>query len=389
MTIPTNTLPVADRSASRVINQKAIIDMIYSTDEISKAQLAKELSISKPAVSSNVADLISIGLVEEIGEGEATKSGGRKPMMLRFNENYSYIGALDVSLQEPVCAVSDLKYNLVGTRKIHIEATASAEDKRQCVLDTFTRILAPMHLSPGDLGIIVISQPGIIKEETNEYFSNERHHIWTEIGLKEYLQNELDIPVLVRNDVNMAAMGELHFGLEDRVSDLFYVSCGVGLGAGIVINGKLHEGLNGAAGEIGALQTNDGRRSENVIAIGGLIEKVASILDDFGGHEEINFQYIVKQAKANNSIVNTVIFETGVALGRTIHNCCAVLDIPTVVFGGEYLELGQALFDGMDKALERTSVIHPKVRPSLLRQTAGIYGCFVIGKEKIIEGLIR
>ena len=321
MSLPSNPLHVADRSVSRVINQKAIIDKIYCADGISKAQIAKELGISKPAVTSNVADLIAIGLVEEVGEGEAAKSGGRKPMILRFNESHSYIGALDLSLSEPVCAVCDLKYNMIGVRKILIGQKSSADERKQCVIDTFTGILADKGLPPGRLGIIVISQPGIIEAATGAHYANERHHGWTEIGLGRYLQNELGIPVHVRNDVNMAAMGEVHFGMEENPCDLFYVSCGIGLGAGLVLGGKLHEGGSGAAGEIGEVQMSDGSKAEDVIAMSGLIERVTAISNGAGRPDEVSFQYIVEKANENDPAVNRAIFETGIDLGRIIYNC--------------------------------------------------------------------
>ena len=377
-------LSVADRSVSRVINRAAIVDKIYQCAGISKAQLAKELGISKPAVSSHVASLISVGLVEEIGEGEAAKNGGRKPKMLYFNATHRYVGALDLSLREPVCAVGDLRYNIVGLRKIKLGKAATAAQRKQGVLDAFSEILDAKGLSPDCLGMIIISQPGIITNGAGEYYSSKRHHAWTKIGLKRYLCEEMQIPVAVFNDMNMAAIGEMHFGLDRRLNDLIYLSSGVGLGAGIVMDGALYEGKRRAAGEIGWTLMDDGRTAEDALAMDGLIKKVEGL----GRGGEITFPYIVKMAKAGDGEIRQIVYETGREFGKLISGYCAVLDIPTVIFGGEYLQLGQSLFDGLNDVLIEAPVFCPTVLPSRLKQIAGIFGGFVVGKDRIIQSLL-
>lgn len=379
---------MADRSASRVINQKAIIDKIYQNNGISKAQLAKELGISKPAVSDNVANLISIGMVQEKGEGKAAKAGGRKPVMLYFNETHRYVGALDLSFQEPVCAVCDLKYHIMGLKEISVSKSASPDERRKCIGQAFLDIFKERGLSLEKLGMVIISHPGIIEEEVDEHYSEKRHHAWTEIGLKQYLQQELNVPVSIKNDVNLAAMGEVHFGLDKRTQDLVYVTCGVGLGAGIVINGELYEGTKRAAGEIGASLLSDGRRAEDAVAMDGFIRRVEQFYAESGVPKAFTFDRIAALAKKDDVLVGKAIYETGRELGRLIFNCCVVLDIPTVVFGGEYLKLGKKLFQGIEDVLQTTSVYRPEVIPSMLTPMAGLYGGFVLGTDKIIQSFL-
>lgn len=383
-----NVFQVADRSLSRIINQRAIINNIYQFDGISRAQLAKDLGISKPTVTSNVERLIEIGLVEERGEGEATKKGGRKPVMLYFNKDHRYVGALDLSYRQPVCAISDLKNNIIGLKKIEVLEDASAELRREQVKHTFLEILQEHDIDLGKLDIIVISQPGIIEKDEKRHYSGTVHHVWTEIDLKSYLTKQLDVHVSLRNDVNMAAIGEFNFDCDVKIENLIYVSCGIGLGAGIIIDRKLYEGESNAAGEIGSLVMGDGQDYEGQIAMHGLIKRIEQKYEECGQPKKLTFTDVITLSKQKDVVVNEAIYEIGRLLGFILYNCCVVLNINTVKFGGDYLDLGDKLFEGIEDALKTRDIFKPKVMPSGLKQIAGIFGCFVVGRDKLIDKYI-
>jgi len=380
----------AGRSTSRIINQKAIADAIYHcVDGIPKVMLAKKLGLSKPAVSKNVADLISMGLVEEKGEGEAGKTGGRKPLMLRFNHTYRYIGALDFSLKEPVCAIGDLYHNIIKLEKIHLGLDASANDKKQAVAQAFLSMLSQLGIPAEKLGIIVISHPGILSEGNEVRYVITQYQSWTGIGLKAYLEQNFKTRVLLENNVRLSAIGEMNAG--KNLQDLIYVDCGIGLGSSVIVNGELYDGTNRAAGEIGAFMLKDGQRAEEVLAMEGLLSRIAQLYKESGrGETSFNFKKIIELSKSGDKEVNQAIQETGRELGRIIYNCSILLDIPTVIFGGDYLRLGDVLFNAMEEmAAQFFLPFRPQIIRSSLMATAGIYGGFVIGKEKIIAERLK
>ena len=379
----------AGRSTSRVINQRAIVDMIYQERGISKAQLAKRLGISKPAVTSNVEDLISIGLVLEKGEGESTASGGRKPVLLYFNQAHSYIGALDLSFPTPVCTICDLKFNIIGMEKIPLDSADSLDEQKQCIKQAFIKILLDAGVPLEELGIVIISQPGVSKDGTNTDFIGSRHRAWVEMGLRSFLEQELSAPVMIKNDVNLAAVGEVNFGTERRLQNLIYVSCGIGLGAGLIIQGELYEGSKHAAGEIGYMLRSDGGYVENGVTKDILIQRVEKLYAENGKQEKITFPFIVEKLKSGDALIEQVVFEIGRELGRIIQNCCILLDISTVIFGGEYLELGPTLFDSIRDFMKETTIFRHVFIPSSLKDAASLYGGFVVGKETLISSLIQ
>lgn len=380
--------PVADRSASRMINQRAILDKIYQENGISKAKLAKDLGISKPAVASNVANLILTGLVQEKGTGEASVSGGRKPVMLFFNPSYCYIGVVDLSLQTPVCVVFDMGCRMIGMKKITMHSGASKENRRQCIREALIQTLMEVQIPSHRLGIIVISQPGMITDNNGTYYLSGRHYPWTELGLKSFLQQYFDVPVLIQNDVNLAAVGEVHFGTNVRLRDLIYLSCGIGLGAGIVIRGELYEGSSHAAGEVGVMLRSSGGCLEDSVVVEGLIDRTQKLYAEAGRHETVTFPMIVERLKHHDTLPEQAVYEVGRELGRVIQNTRALLDIPTVIFGGEYLELGPVLFQGMKDFIDTAPAARCEVIPSTLGNKAGLYGGCVVGKEKIFSMLV-
>lgn len=376
----------ADRSTSRGINRKILLDAIYKSDGVYRAALAKSLGLSKPAVADNVADLIETGLVEERGLANAGKSGGRRPTMLYFNNTFKYIGAIDLSLHEPVCAIGDLSYQLVGLKKIKTSKYAPAEEKRKCIIETLASIMRENSIPSDMLWGIVVSHPGIINENNELVYTVEQFRPWTQIDIKPHLEQHFNVPVILENDVRLAAMGELQVGLQNKLSDLIYVSCGTGLAASIIIGGKLYEGQNRASGEMGSMVDNDGKRREDTVAMYGMLEYLEGLLASDGRKDRLDFSSVVEMAAFGDDVINQGIREIGRQIGRIIYNTSILLDIPTIIFGGDYLKLGQALFDGLEDAIPQSHYLpRPQIIKSTMKESAGIFGAFSLGTNAIIQ----
>jgi glucokinase len=374
---------IASRSTAREINRRSIMNIIYHNDGVSRAKLAEVMGLSKPAVSDCVADLISLGFVEEKHMGEASSNGGRRPVMLYFNGSRSYIGVVDLSLQKPVCAIGDLGFQLAGLKRIMIDREATADEKRQCVVETFKEILSAKNIPAQKMEHIIISHPGIIGNDNLPHFAEERHHAWTEIDLKSHLERHFDVPVLLENDVRLAALGEVHLGQDELQENIIYVKCGIGLGAGIIMDGKLYSGLHRSAGELGSFITSYGRRVEDVVAMEGLLRHIQELLHQVGRKSELCFAKVEEMVKGGDSLVKQGVRYIGQELGRTIYNASIMLDIPTVILGGDYLKLGDTLFDGIEEGMPQTFLARPKVFGSTLKESAGIFGGLVLGRNEI------
>jgi predicted NBD/HSP70 family sugar kinase len=374
----------ASRSTVREINRKVVMDVISRNDGICRAELAKVLGLSKPAVADCVTDLISMGFVEERHTGAASNGGGRPPIMLHFNGLRSFIGVIDLSHQEPFCGVGDLNYQLIGLKKILIDEESSSSAKRQCFIDTLDEILSSKNIPNKKMECIVISTPGIIGKDNMSTFTGERHHAWTEIDLKPHLEKYYGIPVLQENDAKLSALGEVNLSIEKLEEDIIYVKCGVGIGAGIILGGKIYYGNHRSAGELGSFITNYGRRVGDVTDMEGLLQHIQELSQQAGRvKSNLSFENIVKMVKDGDSVATQGVRYIGQELGRAIYNASIIFDIPTVIVGGDYLKLGDVLFDAINEGMPQTFLTRPKIYRSTLKESGGIFGGLVLGKKEI------
>jgi len=385
-----NDASAADRSTSRIINRKVLMEYIYRSNGISKSKLADMLGLSKPAVSRNVAELLSLGLVEERGTGESTKNGGKRPVMLHFNQKYQYIGVVDISGHRPACAIGDLNHNLLQRKVVKVHKEASVNEKRLGIARAFKDMMNDLAIPAEKLGVLVISHPGIMGADNDIRFVSTRHS-WTNIGLKSYLEDEFSTQVIMDNNVRLAALGEMNQGVDEPSSEMLYVSCGVGIGGGLIINGKVYEGRNRAAGEIGNFILCNGRSVEGVASINNLISRTEELYaENNRSPEELDFDKIIELSKSGDALVNKCVVDVGQVLGLAIYNASVLLDIQTVIFGGDYVHLGDVLFDAIDEFINRKTAdqhaaFRPKVQRSRLQGMAEIYGGFIMGKDMVLQ----
>ena len=124
----------------RITNQKLIIDAIRENGLISRAELSKLLKLSLPSVSSNIDRLIKQGLLVEVGEGDS--SGGRKPIMLEFNNNYGNIIGIDMAGMEVKVAVSNLKPEILAKMTFAISENSNGEEILQILIEKVSEIIS-------------------------------------------------------------------------------------------------------------------------------------------------------------------------------------------------------------------------------------------------------
>ena len=378
----------ADNSTVRILNQKTLLDKIYQNDGISKATLSKQLRMSKPTVSRNVQELITSGIVTEAGTGKSTKNGGKKPTMLRFNKTHRYIAVIELlSHNHPICAIGNLNCEILDVKKPNIDRSTPPEAKREGISGTLKDLLKQLAIPPDKLGIIVISLPGQIGGNSEVIYVDPTHHPWTNIGLREHIEEEFGVPVLLGNDLRMAAIGEITMGKIEGIESLVYVNCSIGLGSGIVYKGEFFEGCNYAAGELGAFLTSDGRRLGEVVSKEGLLKRIAGIYAENNIiAENLEFEDVINKSIDGDVFVNKALSEVGSILGLAIYNCCIMLDIPDVFFGGDYVRLGPALMSSIAEVLNQSFLpIRPRIRKSSLGDLAGVYGGLVTGKNAILH----
>lgn len=232
---------------SRSSNRRAVMGYIHSAGVMGRAEIARNLSLSTQAVSNIIAELLVDGLLHEKG----TRTGGRGLPAVQYgvNPDGGYAFGIEIRPNAIFAALLNMQGSTVFTRRLALEdATPDAVIKRVKALRDEILIAIPTAkdkllgagiVMPGPFGTTgLIGQGSDLPQ-------------WSEVDPVKLFQDALDIPVMVSNDANAAAMAERITGVAQGLSSYAYLYFGTGLGLGIVSQGHLISGAFGNAGEIG------------------------------------------------------------------------------------------------------------------------------------------
>lgn len=238
---------VTDKYVIREMNEKLVLKTVIGEGVISRADIAKQLNLNKTSVSSIVSDLIHKDLIVETGSGAS--SGGRKPILVMFNQKAGYSLSFDVGPDY----ISSLLTYLDGTFVADNYTALGAPSEVELVVllkNTIDKYIKQIPTSTYGITGVCIGLHGIVNEE-NLVFSPFYDLDCRKI--KEEIETTFHIPIFFENEANLAALGEQK--KEPTVSNLVSLSVKYGIGAGVILNEALYTGTDGHAGEIGHLIT--------------------------------------------------------------------------------------------------------------------------------------
>lgn len=231
----------------KTVNKTIILNKIRMAKRISRAAIAKETKLTPPTVSSIVKELIEEGIVQESSLG--ISNGGRKPMTLLINHDRYYMIGIDAG---PI-TIDGILTNLSGkviARESKPLYMVKENDQFLTILKRVIGSLLQYVNNTDEVYGIGVAMQGAVELETGTALVAPNLGL-RNIPIKEELEKDFDIPVKVENDARAMAIGESWFGKDDSYKNIMAINIGRGVGAGIVINGKLYHGTRDLAGEVG------------------------------------------------------------------------------------------------------------------------------------------
>ena len=236
-------------SAIRAQHSRLILNLLWNEREISRAELARRTSLSRSTVSAIVNDLLSTGLVDETRSGNS--SGGRRPMMLEFQDQSSFIVGIELGATHVSCVLTDLRCNL----RASWSAPAEVRDEPEVALAKMKMAVRSVLEAGGAqlsqvLGIGVAVPSPVDNERPGELLPLVVPK-WKGYNIAAHLRDSFKRPVFLDNDANLGALAELWWGVGSSARDLAYIKVATGIGAGLIIDGRIFRGSGGIAGEIG------------------------------------------------------------------------------------------------------------------------------------------
>ena len=387
-------------------NQKFIIDTLIERGATSRADLAKLLKLSAPSVSNNINQLLQKKLLLEIGEGDS--AGGRRPILLDFNYRYGYIIGVDLSGQDLKIALSNLKPEIIELRQIDIANPKSGQAILDIIIENILAIFAEHQLGLKQLLTIVVGFPGVVNEATGRMILLPLWvYAWGEINLQEELQKKFKAKVIIKNDINLAALGESRYGLGREFRNLVYVSIDMGVGAGLIMDHQLYEGSRFAAGEIGYLASEVADLEfnhesfgplESRVGLPGLLDKVqndlragcASRINDLiqGDPERVDLRVIKAAVSLEDPYILGEMERIQHQLGITLTNIGILLDLELLILGGQLTRLGYDFLKPLNEMAGKLAPLGVKVAYSSLEQPV-LYGAFAAGLEYVQGNILN
>ncbi|WP_342048808.1 ROK family transcriptional regulator [Bacillus sp. OTU530] len=316
-------------------NKSVVFNLIMNHSPISRADIAQKCGLNKGTVSSLVAELLEEQLIYESGPGES--SGGRRPVMLLFNQGAGYSVGIDLGVNYILGVLTDLHGNIVITKNEKY-INVSFEDTLNRVKSIISSLIDAVPPSPYGIVGIGIGAPGVVNKEGDILLAPNLG--WKNVSLTAELENMFNVPVIVENEANAGAYGEKKFGIGQPFDDLIYVSAGIGIGTGIIINGELYKGINGYSGEFGhmtidknGMQCRCGNKGcwELYASEQSLLSKANEM--NLGITNDVNLGEILLLAQSEGQAAIQLLEEVGKNLGLGIINIIHAFNPQQIIIG--------------------------------------------------------
>lgn len=339
----------ATQQQAKAHNDSLVLSSIYETDEISRATIARRTALSRTSVGEAVAELLERELVEEIGRGRPSR--GKPPILLRVKADARHLVGVDLSGADFRGVVVNLQGEVRHALKLPREnrSGAAALERTYELLDRLVSQAGAPILGLG------IGTPGLIDFQRGSQVHWAVNLDWLDVPLRELLESRYGVPVHVLNDSQAAAMGEYFFGGLHASGNLAVIKSDEGLGAGIVLEGRLLRGDHFGAGEIGHLAfTNGGRRCR--CGNSGCLETVASASSIVRAARMPDFDAMVEAYTGGDPHVQRVVTEAARGLGLAIATLIGTVNVRDVVIAGSVTRLGAPLLEAVIEEMRARSL---------------------------------
>ncbi len=348
---------VARSNTIRDINRQIVLNYVRERGPISRAEIAHETALQRSTVSLIVEELRVDGLIEEVS-GEST--GGRPPILLSLRTADAVAIGVDVGTNRTIVATSDLAGRVLQEESF--ETHPDADETTRRIIDKANKLI---RRNNGTIEGIGVSLPGLVDPDGTEMFVPTFN--WRDLPLAKEINAATGLPVTMDNDANAAALAELWFGLPEirEVRDFILVLVEGGVGTGIVFDGQVYRGENGAAGEFGHMTIGQGAPVACASGSRECWEAFASERSALarykdlargsnGAAVDIDFGELIDLALRGEGPARTALKETATYLGIGIANLIRGLAPEAVIVGGPIVRSWPVIAEDIRTSVEAT-----------------------------------
>jgi predicted NBD/HSP70 family sugar kinase len=370
----------------RELNRLRVVDALRRRGSASRSDLARLTGLSRTTVATLVTDLQSSGLVVERPAGDGEPAGrGRPPTLLQLDPSAGVVVGVDFGHRHVRVAVADLSSTVLAERAVPLDVDHAAATALAAAVELVGAVLAEAGVDWARVIGAGMGMPGPIAPD-GTVGSTVILPSWAGLNPGRELSERLDLHVAVDNDANLGALAECAFGAARGHSDVIYVKISSGIGAGIVLGGRLHRGATGLAGELGhVLVRTDGA----VCRCGnrGCLETVASadallaLLRPARGRD-LTVRQLLELVADGDLGARRVVNDAGRSVGRVLAGLCNVLGPSGIIVGGDLSNAGEPLLSGIREAVDRHALpsvaAAVEIKPGVLGERAEVLGALAL-----------
>ncbi|WP_368517521.1 ROK family transcriptional regulator [Rhizobium sp.] len=373
---------------ARKISTNSVIRTILAKGPISRADIAKQTGLSKQTISDVVRNLENSGWLTPTGYTDGRL--GRTAITYELDASAGFAASIDLGGTKIAAVICDLVGNIVAETKVPTSSRGGVH-----LVDQFHAIIQDLARGAGvdlsKLRVIVLAKPGVRDPATGHINVAPNIPGVETIDLRRLLSDRMAIPVVIENDVNLAAQGERWRGHGSTSDNFAFVAVGTGIGMGIIANGSLMRGARGAAGEIAYLPLGGEPFDPGGFTLGTLESAVGSAAmvrrySGYGGRSEATVAGLFSALVAGEPAAVAVIEETSRSIALAIAAIGATLDPELVIMGGS-IGARPELVEAIRRYLPRCTPYPPRIEISQFGNRAALVGGIGIAVEHMHQEL--
>ncbi|PWF99486.1 ROK family protein [Levilactobacillus bambusae] len=350
-------------------NLRLVLQQIFNNHPTSRIEISHQLDLNKSTVSSLYNTLMDRGFVSELGHGDASNAGGRKPTMVTINRQYGFTMTFDLGYHHLHAMANDLNANVLSYERIEM-ADHSLEEIIQTCEASIEQAIAGDATAHGLLGIC-FSIHGIIDHNRVTYTP---FLSFQDVDFSKHFEDRFQVPVILENEANLSAIYERDFNGAHQVNSTVTFSVHHGLGAGIILNRGLYRGEHGEAGEIGRSLAptgqNDVKHVEEICSEDALINQIEQLKHE----ENLDRNDIVALFKKNDHDTLGVLIHGAKVLAGVIYNMVTTFDPNAVFINSPLIEKIPEMLTWIQEDYQRYSLIEMPIKLTHNAQYATLLG---------------
>lgn len=364
---------IGRNSALGVSGASELFQLLRDGNPRTRAELSTLTGLARSTIALRVDALMELGLVSSVGD--ALSTGGRPSTMFGLNPTARLVLAADLGATHATLAVTDLAGTSLGQTRERLDIAAGPESVLGWMVEAGRALLKSIEREQRDLIAIGIGLPGPVHHATGRPINPPIMPGWDRFDVPVWVQQHLEVPVLVDNDVNIMALGERALAWP-TVEDLMFVKVATGIGSGVISGGMLQRGAQGIAGDIGHVQVSRGAGVPCHCGNRGCLEAIASgpaIAASLRaeGLEVQTGQDVIDLVRRGDLQAIQAIRQAGRDIGEVLSAAVSLVNPSVIAIGGSMAQAGEHLAAGVREVVYTRSMPLATENLTIVQSQAG------------------